>query len=254
MLKENGRIDAFNQELMLRILSNDDRLVLDEDIVWFDRSDVLNNIHQYNVYMTTDFATSETEKSDFSVISVWALDYTGRFHWIDGIVKRQDMSKNVDDIFRLVKIYNPLATGVEISGQQKGFVSWLKREMTIRGIWFYLASDKNSKEEGLRPNTSKLTRFNAALPLFKQRKIAFPKDLKESSSIMEFVDELSSVTPGGFKSAHDDCADTISQLPLIEYFTPIDPKMNRSAENAVFESINYYFTEPEKEYTSSYIV
>ena len=34
-----------------------------------------DNIEQYNIYMTTDFATSETEKSDFSVISVWALDY-----------------------------------------------------------------------------------------------------------------------------------------------------------------------------------
>ena len=254
MLKENGRVDAFNQELMLRILSDDDRLVLDEDIVWFDRSDVLNNINQYNIYMTTDFATSETEKSDFSVISVWALDYTGRFLWIDGIVKRQDMAKNVDDIFRLVKLYNPLATGVEISGQQKGFVAWLKREMTLRGIWFYLASDKNSKEEGLRPNTSKLTRFNAVLPLFKQRKIAFPKDLKESASIMEFVDELSSVTPGGFKSAHDDCADTISQLPLIEYFSPMDPKAVRGGKPNDFSGINYYFTEPEEEYTSSYIV
>ena len=126
MLKENGKVDAFNQELMLRILSDDDRLVLDQDIVWYKRSDVTNNLYKYNIYMTTDFATSETEKSDFSVISVWALDYKGVFHWIDGVTKRQDMAINIDDIFRFVEMYKPLATGVEISGQQKGFVSWLK--------------------------------------------------------------------------------------------------------------------------------
>lgn len=255
VLKESGRVDAFNQELMLRILSDDDRLVLDEDIIWYERDTVLNNIGQYNIYMTTDFATSETEKSDFSVISVWALDYKGVFHWVDGIVKRQDMASNVDDVFRFIKLYRPLATGIEISGQQKGFVSWLKREMTIRGVYFNIASDKTSGEEGLRPNTSKLTRFNIAVPLFKQRKIAFPKDLKDSPAIQEFIDELTSVTPSGFKSAHDDCADTISQLPLIEYFTPIDPKYNKQANNSLINSgYNRYFTEPPEEYKSSYIV
>ena len=256
MLKENGRVDAFNQELMLRILSDDDRLVLDEDIVWFKRSDVLDNLHLYNIYITTDFATSESEKADFSVISVWALDWTGRFHWIDGIVKRQDMAVNVDDIFRFVELYVPLSTGVEISGQQKGFVSWLKREMVNRGIYFMIASDKTSGEEGLRPNTSKLTRFNIALPLFKQRKIAFPEDLKESAAVIEFIEELTSVTPSGFKSLHDDCADTISQLPLIEYFKPTDPKYLRPEDRQPQYSSerNYFFTEPEEECKSSYIV
>ena len=255
VLKESGRIDAFNQELMLRILSDDDRLVLDEDIIWYERDTVLNNIGQYNIYMTTDFATSETEKSDFSVISVWALDYKGVFHWIDGVVKRQDMASNVDDVFRFIKLYRPLATGIEISGQQKGFVSWLKREMTIRSIYFNIASDKTSGEEGLRPNTSKLTRFNIAVPLFKQRKIAFPKDLKDSSAIQEFIDELTSVTPSGFKSAHDDCADTISQLPLIEYFSPIDPKyIGNSSKSLSNDYSNRYYIEPEKEYGNSYIV
>ena len=243
MLKSNGRVDAFNQELMLRILSDDDRLVLDEDILWYPRYKVLYNLQDYNIYMTTDFATSEQEAADFSVIAVWALDWNGVFHWIDGIVKRQDMAVNVDDVFRLVELYSPLSVGVEISGQQKGFVSWLRRDMSSRGVWFYIASDKSSKEEGLRPTTNKLTRFNAALPLFKQRKMAFPEELKESAIMLEYIDELSSVTPSGIKSLHDDCIDSISQLQLLEYFNPIDPKLIREdSQGSVLANNSKYFT------------
>ena len=256
LLKSTGKIDAFNQELMLRILSDEDRLVLDEDIMWYRKSAIVDKLEDYNIYITTDFATSETESSDYSVISVWALDYKGVFHWIDGTVKRQDMSKNVDDIFRFVEIYKPLLTAVEISGQQKGFVSWLKREMAIRKVFFTLASDKSSGEEGLRPTTNKLVRFNAALPLFKARRIAFPEELKESEAMIEFMDELTSVTVAGFKSEHDDCADTVSQLPLIEYFNPYDPKMKQgSSEAKEVNRFSVYFTEPVKnEYQESYIV
>ncbi len=223
MYKGSGRIDAFNQEFMLRILSDDERLVQDQDILWYPRNEVLSNLSYYNVYMTTDFATSEKESADFSVIAVWALDYKGRFHWVDGVVTRQDMAKNVDDVFRLTKIYKPLSVGVEISGQQKGFVSWLQRDMTVRGEWFPLASDKSSGEPGLRPSTSKLQRFNAVLPLFKQRKIAFPEELRESAIILEYLDELTSITPSGSKSLHDDCIDSVSQLQMIEYFNPSEP-------------------------------
>lgn len=220
ILKSNGRVDAFNQELMLRILSDDDRLITEEDIVWRKRSEILGKLSDCNIYITTDFATSETEKSDFSVISVWALDSDGVFNWIDGICARQNMAKNIDDLFRFVDVYHPLSTGVEISGQQKGFVNWIKREMNLRGKYFMLATDKASGEEGLRPNTSKLTRFNVALPLFKQRKISFPEELKDTRPMIECMEEILSVTAGGFKSQHDDFADTISQLPLLEYFVP----------------------------------
>lgn len=254
MLKNNGRVDSFNQELMLRISSNDNRLVLDEDIIWYRRSDVLDNLQNYNIYITTDFATSESERADFSVISVWALDYKGRFHWIDGIVKRQDMAVSIDDTFRLVDMYKPFAVGVEVSGQQKGFVSWLKRDMITRGKYFTLASDKSSGEEGLRPNTSKLTRFNVALPLFKQRKIAFPEELKNSAILLEFIDELTSITPSGFKSLHDDCIDTVSQLPLLEYFNPTNPTEIKKSVDTMTGINRYFFTKQEEESTSPYIV
>jgi hypothetical protein len=142
------------------------------------------------------------------------------------------MDKNIDDLFRFVNMYNPQSVGVEVSGQQGGFISWIRKEMLRRNHFFALASDKASGEEGLRPTTNKLQRFNVAVPLFKSKKIWFPEELKDSKEMKEAMEELLSITPEGFKSKHDDFVDTVSQLPLLSAWNPpeetqtIDKKSN----------------------------
>lgn len=216
----NGEIQAFNQELMLRIMSDEDRTILDSDIAWYRLDSVLKNRARFNFYITTDFATSTKESSDFSVISVWAYNNIGDWLWVDGVVQRQLMDANVNDLFRLAQIYKPQQVGIEISGQQKGFVSWIQNEMMHRNIYFPLASDNNSNEPGIRPNTNKMVRFNTVVPLFKQRKVYFPVERKAEPILQEFMSELSLVSPAGFKSKHDDCLDTISMLSSMTPWKP----------------------------------
>lgn len=100
-----GKVDTFNQELMLRIMSEEDRMILDSDIGWYHLDAVLRNKQRFNFYITTDFATSEKQKSDFSFISVWAYNNVGDWLWVDGICKRQLMDKNVDALFRFAQMY-----------------------------------------------------------------------------------------------------------------------------------------------------
>ena len=215
-----GRIDTFNQELMLRIMSEEDRLIKEHEIQWYDRKNVIENKHNYNFYITTDFATSEKTAGDFSVISVWALNSHGDWYWVDGVCKRQLMDKNIDDLFRLVQEYKPQSVGVEISGQQKGFVIWIQNEMMHRNQYFTLASDKSSGEPGIRPTTDKMTRFNVVVPLFKAHKIYFPKQLRYGTCMVECYDELILASPSGFKSKKDDFIDTISMLGAIATYRP----------------------------------
>jgi predicted phage terminase large subunit-like protein len=221
-----GKVDTFNQELMLRIMSEEDRLILDSDIVWYKRAKVLNNKGAFNFYITTDFATTDKNSGDFSVISVWAYNYNGDWLWVDGICKKQTMDKNIDDLFRLAQIYTPQAVGIEISGQQKGFISWIQSEMMSRNIYFTLASDKNSNELGLRPTTNKMQRFNVVVPLFKTHKIWFPEECRNEPCMIEAMDELGLVAKSGFKSKHDDFADTISMLGVMTTWKPsqVTPK------------------------------
>lgn len=216
----NGEIAAFNQELMLRIISDEDRLVQDSDIVPYDRSSVLANKDRYNFYITTDFATSEKTSADFSVISVWAYNNNGDWLWADGVCKRQLMDKTLDDLFRFAQMYKPQSVGIEVTGQQGGFIAWIQAEMIRKNIFFNLASESNKGEPGLRPNTNKMVRFNTVLPLFKSKKIWFPKGMEKDPMMQEMMDELRNASGSGFKSKHDDFIDTVSMLSSIQAWKP----------------------------------
>lgn len=231
-----GKIDTFNQELMLRIMSEEDRLILDEDICWYSRNELLKNKNAFNFYITTDFATSEKTSADFSVISVWAINHLGYWFWVDGMCKKQTMEKNIDALFMFAQIYKPQQTGIEVSGQQGGFVSWLKSEMLRRNIFFSLASEGNNGTPGIRPNTNKLVRFNTVVPWFKSKMMYFPQELKNSEAMVEAMDELTLVSVSGFKSKHDDFCDTVSMLSSLVVWKPSEAiEMNKNTETDIWE-------------------
>ena len=214
-----GRVSDFMQEYMLRITAEEDRLILDSDIRWYERHALLANRDRFNFYITTDFATTAKQSADYSVISVWAYNANGDWFWVDGICKKQTIDKTFDDLFRLAQAYNPQSVGVEVSGQQGGFVSLLQKEMLDRNIWFNFAQNKNG-EPGLRPITDKLSRFNKVVPWFKAGKMYFPSEMRSERIMGEVIDELTLATGQGFKSKNDDFIDTISQLAELKTFKP----------------------------------
>lgn len=229
--------ENFNQELMLRIMSDEDRLIEDSNIGWYSRQSLLKNRGAFNYYITTDFATSEEEASDFSVISVWGLNSKGHWFWVDGVCKKQLMDKNIDDLFRLAQKWNPDSVGVEVSGQQQGFVSIIESAMIDRNIFFNLASDNNGSKAGIRPNTNKMVRFNLVVPWFKARMMHFPIEMKEGEAMLECMDELGLAAKGGFKSKHDDFIDTISMLASLVVWRPSGAlPMKQRPEDDIWEA------------------
>ena len=232
-----GMVSTFNQELMLRIMSEEDRMIQDEDIRWYKRQQVLDNKGRFNFYITTDFATSIKDKADYSVISVWALNSNGDWFWVDGVCKRQLMDANVNDLFRLAQIYKPQQVGVEVSGQQSGFIQWIQTEMINRNQWFTLASDNNSNRPGIRPLTNKMQRFNIVVPWFKAGKMYFPVEMKNNPILQEGIGELGLVSTSGFRSKNDDFLDTISMLAALTPWRPSEETLINSpgTEGSVWE-------------------
>ena len=249
---KQGKASAFYQEMMLRIMNEDDRLILEEDINWYSLRSLLQNKPNFNFYITTDFATSENQSADFSSISVWAVNNKGYFYWVDGILARQTMDKNIDDLFRLVQKYNPMLVGIEVSGQQGGFIPWINQEMMNRNIYFTLASSNNNNKAGIRPSSNKLQRFNVVLPLFKQGKFFFPTEKQSEPILKEGMNQLKLISPNGIKAKNDDFIDTTSQLGCIKITYPSGEDMFTKKGDNIWGAVDNDFDSPSA--FNSYIV
>lgn len=238
-LEDSGKTQDFYQEYMLELTDLSTLLVDEEDVQWFDPSLVIKNRSMYNIYISTDFATSTKKSADFSTIGVWAVSSNSDWLLVDGQCKRQSMSENIDDLFQYVRKWKPLSVGIESSGQQGGFISIMQEMMMKRNVWFTFAKKPGSKEPGIRPIKDKVHRFVTGVqPKFKQNKVWFPKPdilVAQNPRLLELVDEmvneLSKFTlAGGVKTlAHDDAIDLLNQLSEIEIFTPSDEVVQESS-------------------------
>lgn len=232
MSKATGKVSAFLQELMLRIASEEERVIQDSDMRWYSRRELLEHKHRFNFFMTTDFAVSEKQGADFNVQAIWALNNAGDWFLVDGWRKQCTMEKTVDNVFSMVSSYRPLNVGMEVTGQQAGFIAWFQREMLQRNVWFTFATHGNGDAPGIRPATDKLTRFNMTVPLFKMGKIFFPEEARTSEWMQAFLDEIRAVTQTKIKAKNDDCLDNISQLPLLNAWRPSEEViMKRTGES-----------------------
>ncbi len=207
-----GKLESFYQELMLRISSEDERIIRDSDLNWFDGKMIKDKMREYNFYITTDFATSEKQSSDFSAISVWAYSSGGTWMLIDGEIGRNLMSKNIDILFDLMVKYDVRSVGIETSGQQKGFSDWIRKEMIQRRVYAQIVE--------VKPTTDKLSRFNMVVPLFKQGKMWFNEEMKKEKYGKELMNEFKYAVISGFRSKHDDILDTISMLAHMNPWKP----------------------------------
>lgn len=253
-LLANGEIQAFNQELMLKIVSEEDRLVQDGDIRWYNREALMDNKGIFNFYITTDFATSAKQKADYSVIIVWALNAAGSWFMVDGVCKRQGMGENIDDTFRLAQMYSPQLVGIEVSGQQGGFIPWVQSEMMKRNIWFTLASDNNSNAAGIRPSGDKLVRFNTVVPWFKQGLIHLPEEYRGKHALVdEALEEISLITSEGYKSKHDDVGDAIAMLSVLKAWKPSEAAPMKQTDTTGIWELDLNENGNDKKSISSYI-
>lgn len=230
MAIKTGKIAGFMQELMLRISSEEERLIQDNEFCWYSRAELLTNKHRYNFYITTDFATSSKQTADYTVIFVWAYNANGDWFWVDGVMAKQKMDKTVDDLFRLVQRYKPLQVGVEITGQQGGFIPWLQKEMLSRNIWFNFASSGKTGEPGIRSPGDKLVRFNLVVPLFKLRKMYYPNEMKQSVIMGILMGQYRLATQSGLKGK-DDGIDGTSQLAFLNPWKPDESAIQALPDN-----------------------
>lgn len=220
-----GKMAGFLQEMMLRLTSEEERLIQEGEIHWYNRAQLLNNKHNFNFYITTDFATSTKQTADYSVISVWAYNALGQWFWVDGMAEKQTIEKSWNKLFEFVQKYKPQQVGVEITGQQQAYIALLQQEMMRRNTWFSFASSDQSGTPGIRPVVDKLSRLNLVVPWFKSAMIYWPEEMKHSVIMGLFMGQIRLATTSGLKGK-DDCLDTISMLGYLKPWKPSESPAN----------------------------
>lgn len=224
-----GRPQDFYQELMLRISNAEDRLIHDNDIVWFNRDAMIPNKESLNFYITTDAATTDSDTADYSVIMVWGINSNGDILLMDWWFGKVLLNEFITNLFRLAKMWrtNLLGVGIEVSGQQGGTISTIKDKMVRENNFFFLLSHGNASKEGIRPaqGTRKYERFQTMQPKFSNKKIWFPDNLDSDPFMVELMTELKYVgrTNTGKKigkAKNDDILDCIAMLSMIDLISP----------------------------------
>ena len=224
-------IREFMQELMLRISSEEDKMIPDKllETQWYKRVDILKNIQAYNLYMTTDFTTTGSKGSDLSGIAVWAVNHNQDCFMLDLCLRKQEMEQQYNEVFRFIDLYTPdnktFEVGVETDGQQKAHILALKDRMRQRSNYFTIARQKGSEpvSEGIQSRLeagNKHWRIRMALPLFQNRKIFFPEELRGLPEMNELMEEIRYTTYTKFNSKYNDGMDLLSQLNIMEIIYP----------------------------------
>jgi phage terminase large subunit-like protein len=219
----------FNQERMLRISSDEDRMIQDNMIEPFSRKVLLKEIQNYNLYITTDFTTTSEAKSDFSALGVWAVNGNKDYMLVDLCVRRQGIGEQYDELFRMINTWSgfgrPIEVAVEVDGQQKAHLYALKEEMVKRGSFFTFARQKGAKygSQGILSKATggnKHSRFRMMLPQFQNGKIHFADELMDTPDMKEAMTQLRYTTWDSF-GGHDDFCDIVSQLSMVEIIYPM---------------------------------
>ena len=259
----SNKLRSFMQELMLRISSEKDRVIPNNYIESFTRENILKNGAGYNWYITTDFTTTGGTGNDFSGMAVWAVSSNGDHFLVDLVLKKMELAMQYNELFRLVNKYKrytgTIEVGIEIDGQQKIHLFAIKELMTKKNEYFTIAKQKGGLREGILSKSGKggkEGRFSVMVPLFQAGKIWFARELEDTPAMRELRLELEYVTYDEhgrvqFGSVHDDGLDLISQLSMMNIYTPSEDSKGIASK---YGDPIWNDDEPEDNYVSSYIV
>ena len=259
----SNKLRSFMQELMLRISSEKDRVIPNNYIEPFTRENILKNGAGYNWYITTDFTTTGGTGNDFSGMAVWAVSSNGDHFLVDLVLKKMELAMQYNELFRLVNKYKrytgTIEVGIEIDGQQKIHLFAIKELMTKKNEYFTIAKQKGGLREGILSKSGKggkEGRFSVMVPLFQAGKIWFARELEDTPAMRELRLELEYVTYDEhgrvqFGSVHDDGLDLISQLSMMNIYTPSEDSKGIASK---YGDPIWNDDEPEDNYVSSYIV
>jgi hypothetical protein len=219
-----------NQEYYLRISNDEDRMVPESMLRWFDPEGIIARAWEYNWYLTTDYTSTGSKGSDLSGAAMWAVSHDGSWFLMGLILRKMELETQYNETFMMIESMIDkvrwIDVGVETDGQQNIHLYSLEKKMIERNTHFGFAKQKgrvNKNQVGIRSRLeggTKHWRFRAMLPMFQNNKIWCGNHLRNTPDMRELLDEIKYTTYMGIGTKHDDGIDLISQVNMIDATYP----------------------------------
>jgi len=178
-------------------------------------------------FAAADFAISEKEKADFTVIIVGGVDPKGVLHIVDVNRFKGDAEMIIDELIATQRHWDPSLFTFETAQIDKAIGPFLDKAMMRERAYLNIIK--------VTPTQSKTMRAKSIQAMHKSGAIKYDKD---SSWYGTFYSELSMVADSGPRGRHDDQFDAFAYLGLTidqHYEAPSDEDMDDDEYDIAFE-------------------
>lgn len=160
-------------------------------------------------YAAADFAISEKEKADYTVIAVCGVDPAGTVYLVDVKKFRGDADRIIEELLATQKHYKPHVFTFETEKIDKAIGPSLNRAMMRKRTYLNINT--------ITPVKSKTTRGRSIQAMHKAGACRYDK---EASWYPDFYAEMQTITDSGPRGKHDDSFDAYAYIGLTidQYF------------------------------------
>ena len=223
-----GNLDGYAQEYRNRPIAEGNTYFNKDNFLDFERDDrgdpILPNLVYY---AAADFAISEKEKADYTVIMVAGMDPNGYLYIVDVRTGRWDSEIIIDELIAVQKAWNPVVFTFETEKIDKALGPFLERRMREERTYLNIVK--------MAPTKSKTMRGRTIQGMTKTRSVRFDK---EASWYPELEGQLLTISDSGPRGSHDDFFDAFAYIGLTVdqyYEAETDEEIEEAEYDEVFE-------------------
>ena len=195
---DRGLADVYSQEYL--------NIPIDESNTFFKKGDFLSlreedKKKKVNYYIAGDFAISEKERADYTVLVIGGMDEDGILQIRNVIRGRMDGLEIVDTMLALQRVYEPLAFGIEDTQITKAVGPFLNRAMVEQNTYLSVMP--------LKPHRSdKQTRARSIQARMRAGAVKFDKSADWYQTLEDEMMRLP-------RDKHDDQVDSMAYLGIM---------------------------------------
>jgi predicted phage terminase large subunit-like protein len=198
--EEQGNLEGYAQEYLNNPVIEGNTYFRKQDFIDMDDPDYKREM---TYFAAADFAISEKEKADFTVIMAAGMDANGRLYILDVRRGRFDADQIIAELISVQQRWKPEIFTFETEKIDKAIGPSLNREMLRTGQFINIVKKTPSK--------SKTTRGRSIQKMMKAGAVSFNK---QADWYADMESELMTITPAGPKGKHDDFFDAFAYIGL----------------------------------------